>query len=388
MGVGTSGRRILHLTTFLQGGAGRIVADLACRQREGGWDPVVACASDPVDGCGHYQGWLDQLADHRIPVVPLACTFRRSPTHQGNALATLERAGLHEHLAVVHAHAAVPASVALRLRGRPPILATMHGWNAEKSMAHATADVAIFNQLPVVVVPSSASAGHLRDAGVQPQRLHVVPYGVAPPAVRGMTPADRALLAAWREDGRLVALCTGSVGPRKRQARLLDVLARPDLRDRVACAFVGEGPDLPWFEARARALGLEPSTAFVGYRDNVGDWLCATDLAVFPSSREGLPVTLLEAAALGSLVLVSAIPEHLEVVEPDVTGLAAAVDDDDAFAAALLRVLACPETERQTMRAGLQRTWETAHRPATMVEAYVRLYGSASRSHAGTVPGH
>src|SRR5690606_25804153 len=92
---------------------------------------------------------------------------------------------------VVHAHAAVPALVARTLRPHVPVLATMHGWNAEKSAEHAAADVAVYNDLPVVAVPSEAAGHHLVDAGVQAHRLCVVPYGVEPQAVAG-EPSDAA----------------------------------------------------------------------------------------------------------------------------------------------------------------------------------------------------
>ena len=374
MGVGVSRRRILHITTFLQGGAGRIVADLACRQRADGWRPIVACASAPVEGYGHYQQWLDQLADHEVPVVPVSCTFRRSPAHAEGARAALERLDAQGEFALVHAHAAVPASLALQLPARPPVLATMHGWNAAKSVEHAAHDVAVFNRLPVVVVPSSASARHLRAAGVEPERLRVIPYGVAPPVVRGLEAAERARIEGWRAQGRLVAVCVGSVGMRKRQATLLEALARAEVRDRLACVFVGEGPDLPSFESRARALGLDASTAFLGYRRDVGDWLASADLAVFPSSREGLPVTLLEAAALGCVVVATSIPEHLEVIEPGATGLTCVADDADSLAGALLRLLTLEPAGRRALGTRLRQRWEAAHRPDAMVRAYQTLY--------------
>src|SRR5688572_30966960 len=52
---------ILHLTTFLQGGAGRAIADLACAQQAAG-HRVTVVTSDTAHGeFGNYREYLDRL---------------------------------------------------------------------------------------------------------------------------------------------------------------------------------------------------------------------------------------------------------------------------------------------------------------------------------------
>lgn len=373
-----SERRILHITTFLQGGAGRIVAELACEQQRAGHDVAVACAADEVPGYGHYPAWLARLAMQRIPVLPVACTFRRSLHHLVTAVNAIEQSPFaREGLDLVHAHAAVPALVALAFTRRVPVVATMHGWNAEKAPEHAATDVAVFNRLPVVAVPSRAAASHLRDAGVEPSRLALAPYGIAPQDPLGLTADDQSLLARWRGEGRVVAVCVGSVGVRKRQALLLDALATPHLRARMACAFIGEGPELASHAARAASLGLSEATAWLGYRPNVTDWLDAADLAVFPSRREGLPLALLEAAALQVCAVASDIEEHRTVLTHEASGLLFAADQPGDLVTMLERAVRLGAAGRRVLADRAHTVWSTVHRPAQMHARYDDLYARA-----------
>src|SRR5215510_12876913 len=46
--------KILHLATFLQGGAGRVIADLAAAQRAAGNDVTVVASRTGAPGFGNY----------------------------------------------------------------------------------------------------------------------------------------------------------------------------------------------------------------------------------------------------------------------------------------------------------------------------------------------
>lgn len=51
--------RILHLTTFLQGGAGRVVTDLALEQQRAGHDVRVITSATGLNGYCNYDGYID-----------------------------------------------------------------------------------------------------------------------------------------------------------------------------------------------------------------------------------------------------------------------------------------------------------------------------------------
>lgn len=368
---------------MLQGGAGRIVVELARAQQAAGHQVAVACTANEADGYSHYPAWREQLLHADIPVLPVRCTFRRALHHLMGAVDGLERtAFVRAGVDVVHAHAAVPALVGQLLHRRVPVVATMHGWNHAKAAEHAATDVAIFNRLPFVAVPSRAAAGHLTTAGVDAARVLVVPYGVAPQASAGLSDEDGALLERWRARGAVVLVCIGSVGTRKRQRLVIDALAAPALRHRVACAFLGEGPDLEAHREAARDLGLDDTVAFLGYRANVTDWLLASDGALFPSQREGLPIALLETAALGGCVIASDIDEHREVITSGESGLLFDAGSVNCLQVTLEQAVRLSAAHRRSMGETARLVWSEAHQPERMHAAYARLYGRATAGRA------
>lgn len=68
---------------------------------------------------------------------------------------------------------------------------------------------------------------------------------------------------------------------------------------------VGDGPMRPKIETMIKNLHLENNVHFTGVRDDVPELLSAMDVFLFPSKKEGLPVSVVEAQAIGLPVLLS-----------------------------------------------------------------------------------
>ena len=84
---------------------------------------------------------------------------------------------------------------------------------------------------------------------------------------------------------------------------------------------VGDGQLRPQIEAKTRQLGLAEKVVFAGWRSDVVDLLGGVmDAFVFPSLREGLPLSCIEAQAAGLPVFISdAVTDEVGVVENLVT---------------------------------------------------------------------
>jgi glycosyltransferase involved in cell wall biosynthesis len=144
--------------------------------------------------------------------------------------------------------------------------------------------------------------------------------------------------------------------PEKGHATLVE--AWPRVLDRVPEArllLVGEGSRREPLEARCRALGLlgdeaAPSVGtrgapegarviFTGRRDDVPAVTAALDVAVLPSYREALGLSILEAMALSRPVVASAVGGIPEMIEHGRTGLLVPPHDEAALADAIVRLL-------------------------------------------------
>lgn len=217
-----------------------------------------------------------------------------------------------------------------------------------------------------VVVPSDATRRDCEAAGIEPSRLHVVPWGI-----EVVWPSDEQVAAVHRRlgvEGPYVVV-VGTLEPRKNLLGLLEAW-RLLARDDVALLVVGPSG---WGDAlgdRALPQGVE----LIGFVDRATrDALYRGAAAsVYPSLFEGFGLPVLESMALGCPVVTSAGTSTEELVAG---GAGITVDPTDpASICAGLRSVLDHDDERERLRhAGLERasgyTWE---RTATEIAAIHR----------------
>jgi glycosyltransferase involved in cell wall biosynthesis len=374
--------RILHLTTFLQGGAGRAITDLALAQAAAGHHVVVAVDSGGQPGYQTYREYLERLTAAGIAVHAVESTFTRDVTKNLAAVTTLGAIRGIERLDLVHAHAAVPAMIARLLTSswsRPvPVVQTMHGWGVAKSEEQAATDVAIMNLLDRVVVPSRTSAALLQSLGVARELVSIVPYGIPDDGEAPLPEQDAALLADLKRRWNVVIGCAGTIGERKNQRLIVDALAQ--VRGLVAGGvFIGDG-DASGLAEHARQRGVADRTVVLGYRPNASQYIRRTHLSVLGSRSEGQPLTILEAFRDGVPVIVTDIPELRELVSHRVNGLVCAEATPRGLASAI-EAAARAGTRLMTQKA--RQDYEAAFTLARMVDGYRDVYERARHVRTG-----
>ena len=110
----------------------------------------------------------------------------------------------------------------------------------------------------------------------------------------------------------------------------------PDARFVLA----GEGDSRTDVAALADSLGVRGRVTFTGEISDSLELMRASDLVVLPSLSEGLPITLVEAMALGRPVVTTRVGGIPEVVEDGVTARVVPPRDPEALAGAILELLA------------------------------------------------
>src|SRR5438477_584743 len=100
---------VLLLTTFLQGGAGRAIIDLALGMQAAGRRVAVIASRTPAGENCNYTEYLETLCDSGIETLVIDSTFSRDRDHNRTAAAVIAESIDLNEFAVVHAHAATPA---------------------------------------------------------------------------------------------------------------------------------------------------------------------------------------------------------------------------------------------------------------------------------------
>jgi len=86
-----------------------------------------------------------------------------------------------------------------------------------------------------------------------------------------------------------------------------------------------------------------PGITWLGHVDDIVSFWRACHVAVLPSHREGLPVSLLEAAACGRPLIAADAPGCREIVIDDQTGLLAPIENPPVLAQAMMRLAESPQ---------------------------------------------
>jgi glycosyltransferase involved in cell wall biosynthesis len=95
--------------------------------------------------------------------------------------------------------------------------------------------------------------------------------------------------------------------------------------------------------AEAASWNKEPGISWLGHVSDISGLWARAHIAVLPSRREGLPLSLMEAAACGRAMIASDVPGCREIVVHEQTGLLVPVDDAPALAAVMERLAGAPE---------------------------------------------
>jgi L-malate glycosyltransferase len=370
---------ILHLTSFLQGGAGRCITDLALGQRQRGAGVTVVTSATGEAGYGNYPEYIEQLIAAGVRVESHDSLFKRDLALNLAVVDALRQVLPVSSIDIIHAHAAVPALAGLLVsRQAPapiPVVQTMHGWGTRKTEEQRAQDLAVMRLVDRVITTSSASRDLLVGMGLHADHIVSIPCGLAARAPQAAPPDDLTRdLTAARTRGAQVLVCIGSVTENKNQRLLVDVVSRVSRESSVFCAFIGEGPLIEELMRGAADRSLDDVIRFYGHRPNAAAYIPACDVLVLPSRTEGQGLAVLEAFRAGVLAVVSDIPTLTELVTHGRTGLTFVSDNADALAAAIHEALSLSPTDRERMTNCAQDRFAASFMTQAMLDAHHTLY--------------
>ncbi len=374
---GTNKMRVLHIVGDSRfGGIARIILGLGRTARMDGWEVDVLTTDAEVQ---------DMLRNESLGIVNLDCIRRRiRPFWDLAGLFRLRSYLRRHHYGIVHTHTSKGGFIgrlAAWLAGVPVIVHTVHGFAFhEQSPAPVRIICTVLERMAArwchrIV---SVSEFHQRWAVelniCSPMHIQAIPNGIAP-----LGRSDRAELTALRrdlgvDDSDLLILCPVRLAPDKGLTYLIEaaaILPRNGPRYRVAIA--GEGPVRDSLERLARERGVTDTVRFLGFRQDVGDLLAASDMVVLPSLREGLSISLLEAMAAGKPIIASSIGSHREVASQAEMAKLVPPADAAALAKAIQQLAGDPELMAH-MAASARSLFDARYTEDRMLNAYRQMY--------------
>ena len=214
-------------------------------------------------------------------------------------------------------------------------------------------------------------------SGADPEKVHILPYGLDPLGPEISREAARELLRI--PDRASVVCCVGAIYPRKGQLEL--ARAFPAIIDRVENAHLllaGATPDAQYLQETINELdtaGLRERLTLLNNPDVhlLRTALICADVVAVPSVREGVSTAALEAMQLGLPVVAFDVPGLSELITPNVDGILVPAGDSRALTSSLCMLLDQPQL-RAAMGGRAAIKVNRSYRSDAMAERLRELY--------------
>ena len=366
------------------GGSGIVASELACAMAARGHEVHVISYARP-----HRLTWpvSGQPAEaegsvffHKVDVsaYPL---FEYPPYSLALATKMLEVARRHR-LELMHVHYAVPNAVsavlARQMMAPEPlaVVTTLHGTDVtlvgrDPSYLETTR-FGVLQSDAVTAVSRSLRETTLEQLHVDCEIDVVSNFVEAEQFRHHEGPGAR----RWARQDEPVLVHVSNFRPVKRPLQVLKVFEGVRARTPCKLLLVGDGPEHPRVEERARDLGLGADVVLLGELPAVEEALCNATVFLLPSASESFGLAALEAMAAGVPVVGSSVGGLPEVVLDGECGALLPPDDLDGMVEATLRYIRDPALRAKHGERGRERA-VTDFSVDASVEAYLAVYERA-----------
>lgn len=121
-------------------------------------------------------------------------------------------------------------------------------------------------------------------------------------------------------ESSIVLFSVGEINKNKNHKIIIEALAKLKNSD-IHYVIAGKGPLEGYLKKRSKNLGISSKVHFLGYRRDIAKLLKIADIFCFPSFREGMPISALEAMASGLPLIASNIRGIKDCCQDNVTGI-------------------------------------------------------------------
>jgi glycosyltransferase involved in cell wall biosynthesis len=350
------------------GGIEHHVEEVGSRLAERGHDVTVFCRMN------YSNGHRDHGGLHLRPLPTVSTKHLDAIVH--SALSTLVSMGKHPD--IIHYHALGPGLLAPvpRYLSHSKVVLTVHGLDHQRAKWGRGAQAVLRTAAWVSARVPDATVGvshALADyyGSHYGRSITYIPNGVTPHQPR---PA-RMITERFGLVRDSYLLFVGRLVPEKAPDLLIKAFRQ--IRTDLKLVIVGGSSFTDEYANSLRQLAVQdPRVIFTDYifGTTLEEMYSNAAAFVLPSSLEGMPLTLLEAASYGTPLVVSDIPPHVQVVDGDAPGHHVfSAGNENSLREALVKTIKNQPLEREEAKAFSKHVVKT-YRWDDVVEATEQLY--------------
>lgn len=336
------------ITGLAYGGAETQLVNLATSLKKRGWEVRVVSMLPP-------QAFTEELKEAGIPLLTLNMRRGVADPRAVFRLVKMLREWRPQILTSFMFHANLLGRIAGRLAGVPIVVSSIRNENFGGSRRDRVLRMTDWMG-EISTTNSNLAADKLVKRGVMPaDKIRVIPNGLV---LDKFTVKDSSRVGLRQQLGitedEFLWLAVGRLEEQKDYSNLLQAF-KIIIQDghKAQLRVAGQGPLLENLQRQSINLGISDRVVFLGLRRDIPSLLDAADGFVLSSAWEGLPNVVMEAMAAAKPVVATCVGGVPELVQEGVNGYIVPPGDSEVLAAAMVKMMALPEAERQAMgRAG------------------------------------
>lgn len=148
------------------------------------------------------------------------------------------------------------------------------------------------------------------------------------------------------KENDMVLISVGELRKLKNHKTIIEAMAKTENKNLhyiiAGCGSLGRE-----LSELAETLGVKSRVHLPGFRNDVFDLLKSSDIFCFPSTREGMPLALMEAMAAGLPAVVSNVRGNRDLIVPGKGGFLYSSNDSDGFAEGIKKLIGDPSLRRK-----------------------------------------
>ncbi len=297
-----------------------------------GAEKVIMSLSRGLIEQGH-NSWIGCIYDRRSPEMSLSLqaneaglptiTFICRSVFDPLTLWRIYQFVKNQRIDIIHTHgfkADIYGWIVAKL-AKKEIIATKHGWTHSSSRIRfwENADVLLLPWFDKIIVVSEQLKNDLSKNNVAMKKMAVIQNGIEIEQSENSR-LDMLKKSIGISKNDLVVGIIGRLSIEKNHRFFIDVANRlTSIFPSIKFLIVGNGSLREELEKYAKSLKLS-NVIFTGYRSDVKQIMCAMDVVVSTSLREGVPIALLEAMSVKKTIVATAVGGVQKIIIHGKTG--------------------------------------------------------------------
>jgi len=224
----------------------------------------------------------------------------------------------------------------------------------------------------VTIIGEEGAQYLIHKVGIPASKVEVIPTGVDTTLCTVSKDSIRGELHLSLEDR--VAIIVARLSPEKNHLFLLESFRKVlNCMPTAKLLIVGEGAEEANIRRMIETLGIEKHVRLLGARRDIPRLLSACDIFTLSSTREGLPIAILEAMAAGLPVVSTDVGDVGMAVKDGVNGILVPSGDSERYADAVMELLTDSDKRKEYGQKGRDLILEK-YSLSAMVIRYEKLY--------------